>query len=101
MRQVGLFDALLPGQGRGLQVRIDRLAPEQPFLQDRDIAFLGVDPTHEFEASLDLLASALHLLRLALVVPETGLGDLTVDHRQIRGQFCFVKDSRGRPQPSL
>jgi hypothetical protein len=42
----------------------------------------------------------LNLLGTALVVPEPGLGDLLVDPRQFGGQLRFVKDSRGRPQPS-
>lgn len=98
--ELGLFDALLPGEDRGLELGLDLFPAGQPLLENRDIALLARDPADEFQALLDLLALSLDLLGVALIVPEPGLGDLAVHHRQVGGQFRFVKDSRGRPQPS-
>jgi len=99
--EFGLLDALLPREGGGLEICPYRFSARKPFLKDRDVALLGVDAADEFETTLELLPLSLDLLRVALVVPEPGLGDLAIDYREIGPQLRFVKDSRGRPQPSL
>ena len=99
--KLGLFDALLPGLGGGLEIGGDRLAAREPLLENGDVALLGVDPADQFETALDLLPLPLDLLRVALIVPEAGFGDLAVYDRKVRLELRFVKDSRGRPQPSL
>jgi hypothetical protein len=78
----------------------DRFPAGQPLLENGHIALLAIDPAHQFKAPLDLLALALDLLSATLIVPEPGFGDLAIDHREFAGQPRFVKDSRGRPQPS-
>lgn len=99
--EFGLLNALLPCESGGLEVGADRLTAREPLLENRDVALLGIDAANEFETTLELLPLSLDLLRVALVVPEPGLGDLAIDYREIGPQLRFVKDSRGRPQPSL
>lgn len=101
VRELRFLDGGAPGLDRGLQVAANRLSRREPLLEDRNVAFLAIDPLNELQLALEFFPFALNFLGAPLIVPEAGLGDLPVDLREGRLQFRFVKDSRGRPQPSL
>jgi hypothetical protein len=82
------------------QVAADLLAGPGPLEQDAEV----LDLARERPAQLDVVGQAAaplqRLLRLLLVLPEIGRGDLVLEDAQLTRGLGVVKDSSADPGPA-
>jgi hypothetical protein len=75
------------------QLRLHRLARLRPLDEHAEIVGPALERVAEAQLLLEPAAALQQLLRLALVLPEVGLGDPRLDARELGAVARGVKDS--------